>query len=175
MSEKEVTLRLCVSHCMQKNLPIAHLGKFIPIDLEEEAKSIGIEFGIIPHWENMSYEESEDIWADAYGVKPNDNLKSKNRWSITAYNKQALSKQDAKKLKHYMNGKHPNAANYLKLGLGYFVKDGKQLHPSTTVTYYSKHNSIPKNKSAYKSELELIIANLKYWQLLKDNYTKKEN
>ena len=43
MSEKEVTLRLCVSHCKQKNLPIAHLGKFIPIDLEEEAKSIGIE------------------------------------------------------------------------------------------------------------------------------------
>jgi len=154
-------------------MSIVYLGEFIPIDLDKKAKSIGIEFGVMPHWDNMSEEEYENIWSDSFGIKPNDNPKTKNRWSVTGYNRQALNKKDAKKFKEHMNKKYPNAAEYLELGIGYFVKNGKQLRPSDKVTYYNKCNFKPKNKHHYNDELEWIITNLEYWQLLKDNYTKK--
>lgn len=142
-------------------MPIAHLGKFNKIDIDQEAKRAGIKFG-----------EYTNGLTTQYGVMPNSNLSSKNRWTVsTMYTTQALTKKEANKFKDYLNKTHPCGSVYYTLGIGFFEKDGVKIHPNEKVTYCSKHNKL-NSRCDFESEIEWINSNLRYWKAQKDNYRK---
>jgi hypothetical protein len=150
---KEMSLREAVTYYYDRDIDIDRLGVFIPFNIEEVIKKLGIEKCEVIGGISINYR-----------VEVSDNLKSKGRWS-TSGTYGEYSSRDAKILKDYLNQHWGNIDKYNHLGLGYFIQNGTQLdcRKKVMVELMGGRKSLAKRTDFY-SDIEWIRANIKYWQ-----------